>query len=118
MAKQPKRVARSGFKVTSVTGQKLTLLANAPTTPVTVKKTEQGEALIGAKLNGHTLQFANGVAHAIVGKGQNNSLTWVVVGPPSSAYTIAIVEPPGSGCSDAGELDDSGKDAGSCDFNT
>ncbi len=90
----------------------------APTTQVTVTRTLDGGPMLTAHLNGKTLGFSQDVAHAVVGVGQTNTLDWIVVGPPGSSYTIAVTSPPGAACSGGSQLDQDGRDAGSCDFNT
>src|SRR4051794_12194846 len=95
-----------------------TLLAAAPSTGVTVTRSTKGGAIASAKLNTKKLVFSGDEAHAVVGQGQTNTLEWVAVGPPGSSFTIKVTEPKKADCGGGSTLDASGKDAGSCDFDT
>ncbi|MBI4501723.1 MAG: hypothetical protein HY700_11240 [Gemmatimonadetes bacterium] len=99
-------------------GSAFTVLAAAPTVPVTVTRSVTGDARLGAKLNRKDLRFVNDAAHAVVGKGQQNTLAWAVVGAPGSTFSIKVTEPGDADCGDSGTLDQSGTESGSCSFDT
>lgn len=95
-----------------------TYTSAAPTVQVTVVRTTVGGAQLSAKINKQYLTFAGDTAHAVVGKGQTNTLAWAVVGPPGSSYTIAVTDPKGTDCGGGTTLGKDGKDAGVCVFRT
>jgi hypothetical protein len=95
-----------------------TLLTDAPTAHVTVTRKQDGDARVSAKLNNFDLSFTNDVAHAVVGRGQTNSLEWRVVGSERSGWAIRVLEPADTDCGDGGVLDHTGEEAGQCRFAT
>jgi hypothetical protein len=121
-AKRRKHASRRSSIIGEV-GKAFTVLAAAPTLHVTVARTLAGGPRLDARLNDRRLAFDGAdMAHAIVGQGQSNHLEWIVVGAPGSSYTIAVTEPPRTPCGDpslnGATLDNSGRDGGSCDFDT
>lgn len=93
-------------------------MAAAPAVGVTVTRTTTGGAILGARLNGKPMAFNGNEAHAVVGAGQTNQISWAVVGPAGSSYTIEVTEPADAGCKSGTKLGNSGKDAGICAFTT
>jgi hypothetical protein len=102
-----------------LTGSAFTVIFAAEPVKVVVTQSVAGGAILGAKLNNRALVFSGGVAHAAVGKGTANTLSWAVVGPPGAVYSIAVTQPSGTGCAVTDVvLGPAGKDGGSCRFNT
>ena len=117
--KRRKRAATQPALVVGKRRGKFTHAALARSVNVSVARSLKGGARLDAKLNGVRLIFGgDDKAHAVAGAGQNNTLTWVVIGPHGSCYTIEVTDPQGAGCEGGCTLDADGRDSGSCDFST
>jgi len=112
------RRAMSDVKLIGTARGAFTVLAAAPTVHVTVTRVQKGDAKVSARLNMADLSFVNGEAHAVVGRGQTNTLVWVVVGSEGDAWAIKVAEPGNADCGDGAKLDHTGRESGQCQFKT
>jgi hypothetical protein len=95
-----------------------TIVAETPTTSVTVERSVSAGGVLSAKLNGISLVFQGDEAHAVVPSGRKNVLEWRVVGAAGTKFSIKVAEPSNADCSDSGTINASGKEAGACAFNS